>query len=54
MKRILGLDTLLLGFGLDDDRVHSPNEKFELICYRRGIETHAALLAQLGAVTGAR
>jgi acetylornithine deacetylase/succinyl-diaminopimelate desuccinylase-like protein len=44
-KRILGLDTLLVGFGLDDDRPHSPNEKFELACYRRGIETHAAMLA---------
>lgn len=44
LKRLLGLDTLLVGFGLDDDRVHSPNEKFELVCYRRGIETHAAML----------
>lgn len=46
LKRHLGLDTLLVGFGLDDDRTHSPNEKFELICYRRGIETHAAMLAR--------
>lgn len=52
MKRILGLDTLLVGFGLDDDRVHSPNEKFELICYRRGIETHAAMLARFATMTG--
>jgi acetylornithine deacetylase/succinyl-diaminopimelate desuccinylase-like protein len=50
MKRILGLDTLLVGFGLDDDRVHSPNEKFELVCYRRGIETHAAMLAAFAGI----
>jgi acetylornithine deacetylase/succinyl-diaminopimelate desuccinylase-like protein len=50
MKRILGLDTLLVGFGLDDDRVHSPNEKFELLCYRRGIETHAAMLGRFAGV----
>lgn len=48
-KKLLNLDTLLIGFGLDDDRVHSPNEKFELICYRRGIESHAALLAEFAA-----
>ncbi|MFO1038699.1 MAG: dipeptidase [Geminicoccaceae bacterium] len=48
IKEILGLDTILLGFGLDDDRVHSPNEKFELVCFRRGIETHAALLQRMG------
>ncbi|MEK0085861.1 dipeptidase [Benzoatithermus flavus] len=50
VKRILGLDTLLVGFGLDDDRVHSPNEKFELVCYRRGIETHAAMLGRFADV----
>lgn len=44
---ILGMDTLLLGFGLDDDRVHSPNEKFDLICFERGIKTHALLLDEL-------
>ncbi|HET6469170.1 MAG TPA: dipeptidase [Geminicoccaceae bacterium] len=44
LRRILGLDVLFVGFGLDDDRVHSPNEKFELACYRNGIRTHAAML----------
>jgi acetylornithine deacetylase/succinyl-diaminopimelate desuccinylase-like protein len=47
IKHILGIDTLLLGFGLDDDRVHSPNEKFELVCFKRGIRTHVALLGEL-------
>jgi acetylornithine deacetylase/succinyl-diaminopimelate desuccinylase-like protein len=53
MRRLLGLDTLLLGFGLDDDRVHSPNEKFELVCYDRGIRTHVALLGELAGLGGA-
>ena len=40
----LGIDALLVGFGLDDDRVHSPNEKFDLQCYKGGIRSHAAML----------
>lgn len=43
-KSILGLDTLLIGFGLEDDRVHSPNEKFELKCYKMGQRAHAVML----------
>ena len=46
LRQILGLDVLFVGFGLDDDRVHSPNEKFELACYEKGIRTHAAMLAR--------
>ena len=46
-KRILALDTLLMGFGLDDDQVHSPNEKFELSCLHHGARSHARLLAKL-------
>lgn len=52
LKAMLGLDTVFMGFGLDDDRVHSPNEKFELDCFRMGERSHAALLAEL-AHTGA-
>lgn len=47
VRSILGIDTLLLGFGLDDDRPHSPNEKFELKCFERGIKTHVCLLEEL-------
>lgn len=44
LKNKLGLDTLLVGFGLDDDRIHSPNEKFELSCLRLGLRTHTRLI----------
>lgn len=48
IKRVLGIDTLLLGFGLPDDRVHSPNEKFDLDALHAGTRTAAALYEQLG------
>jgi acetylornithine deacetylase/succinyl-diaminopimelate desuccinylase-like protein len=38
-ERILGLKTVLLGFGLDNDNIHSPNEKYDLLNYAKGIET---------------
>lgn len=47
LKGILGLDSLLMGFGLDDDQVHSPNEKFELHCLHAGSRSHARLLGKL-------
>lgn len=40
-KEILHTDTLLLGFGLDNDGIHSPNEKFGLVNLIKGIETIA-------------
>jgi acetylornithine deacetylase/succinyl-diaminopimelate desuccinylase-like protein len=45
--RILGLDTLLMGFGLDDDRIHSPDEKFDLRCFHQGARAHARLIGRL-------
>ncbi len=50
LKSRIGLDTLLVGFGLDDDRVHSPNEKFELSSLRLGLKTHARLIHEFGAM----
>jgi acetylornithine deacetylase/succinyl-diaminopimelate desuccinylase-like protein len=50
MKSILGLDSLLVGFGLDDDQVHSPNEKFDLRCFERGIDSHICMLEALSKV----
>jgi acetylornithine deacetylase/succinyl-diaminopimelate desuccinylase-like protein len=43
----LGIDSILMGFGLDDDRVHAPNEKFELRCFKSGMRAHAALLGEI-------
>ncbi|MFG0326614.1 MAG: M20/M25/M40 family metallo-hydrolase [Phycisphaerales bacterium JB037] len=47
LKQELGLDTIFMGFGLEDDRVHSPNEKFELDCFRLGARSHALLVGEL-------
>ncbi|MCW5766732.1 MAG: M20/M25/M40 family metallo-hydrolase, partial [Phycisphaeraceae bacterium] len=47
LKTLLGLDTIFMGFGLDDDRVHSPNEKFEIECWRLGARSHALLIDEL-------
>ena len=41
-KQSLGIDTILLGFGLPDDRIHAPNEKLDLRYYYGGIKTCAA------------
>ena len=49
MRRLLGIDSLLVGFGLADDQVHSPNEKFEWTCFHHGLRSHARLLAKLAA-----
>lgn len=38
-QRILGIPVVLMGFGLPDDRIHGPNEKFHLPNFYRGIET---------------
>ena len=49
LKKVLGIDALLMGFGLDDDQIHSPNEKFEQRCFYHGIRSHVRLLAKFAA-----
>lgn len=48
-QKILGVDSLLLGFGLRDDNIHSPNEKQYLPNYYRGIDAFIRFFANLAA-----
>ncbi|QDH14493.1 M20/M25/M40 family metallo-hydrolase [Formicincola oecophyllae] len=47
MKTILGLDAFLVGFAQDDDRIHSPNERYGLDSYRNGIRSWLHILHRL-------
>jgi len=49
-KELLGLDTLLLGFGQHDDNAHSPNERFRYEDFEGGCKTAVALLDELAKV----
>jgi acetylornithine deacetylase/succinyl-diaminopimelate desuccinylase-like protein len=46
-KRELSVDTLLLGWGQNDDNLHSPNEKFSIADFHRGIRSSACLWKEL-------
>lgn len=48
-KRVLGVETLLLGLALPDCRAHAPNENFPLENFFAGIRLNGELLAELGA-----
>ena len=46
--RELGIPTVLMGFGLPDDNLHAPNEKFHLANFHRGIESIVRFLEKVG------
>ena len=47
LKNNLGIDSILMGYGLPDDGLHSPNEKFSLQMFEKGIKTNIEFLKSI-------
>jgi acetylornithine deacetylase/succinyl-diaminopimelate desuccinylase-like protein len=46
-KRHLGLDSVMVGFGRDNDAAHSPNEKYDIESFHKGTRTFARLIGEI-------